>query len=80
MDAIVQYVIRLVMLTIMFSVLEILMPSGAMRRFGALAVGIVLLACAIAPVVGWLGSGQTDFFSLDAGQIQQQYTDTGINQ
>lgn len=72
MDAVMQYVVRLVMLTILFSVLEILMPSGAIRRFGALAIGIVLLVCAVAPVAEWLGSGQTDFFSLDTGQWQQQ--------
>lgn len=79
MDAVVQYVIRLVMLTILFSVLEILMPSGAIRRFGALAIGVVLLACAVAPVVGWLGSGRTDIFPMETGQLQQQYSDTGIN-
>ena len=79
MDAVMEYVLRLVMLTMLFSVLEILLPSGAMRRFGALTIGVVLLACAVAPVIGWLGSKDTDFFSLDAGQWQQQYTDTGIN-
>jgi stage III sporulation protein AF len=79
MDAVMQYVLRLVMLTLLFSVLEILMPSGAMRRFGALAIGVVLLACAVAPVIGWLGSGDAEFFSLDAEQWRQRYTDTGIN-
>ena len=79
MDTVMDYVLRLVMLTLLFSVLEILLPSGAMRRFGALAIGVVLLACAVAPVIGWLGSKDTDFFSLDMSQWQQQEPDAGIN-
>jgi stage III sporulation protein AF len=79
MEGLAQYVLRLVMLTIVFSVLEILLPSGAIRKFGALAVGIVLLFSAVAPVIEWLGTGAAEDFAIGSAQTQLQQTDTGIN-
>ena len=64
MEALAQYVVRLVALTIVFSVLEIIMPSGNMKKFGRLAIGIVLLYSAVAPVVAWLGAPDINAFSI----------------
>lgn len=64
MDGIVEYVVRIATLSIIFSVLEILLPSGAMRKFGALVIGVVLIYSAVVPVIGLLNGGEVDVLLL----------------
>ncbi len=64
MEGIVQYVVRIATLSIIFSVLEILLPSGAMRRFGALVIGVVLVYSAVVPIIGLISGGKVDVLLL----------------
>lgn len=48
------YIYTLVVAGVLTAVLETLLPSGNSKRFASMAMGLVLLALAVRPLLVWL--------------------------
>lgn len=75
------WMIAVVAAIVLFNLLDLLMPSGGMRKVAAMAAGLVILLMMILPVSGAFANGglEEGFFELfdAAGGSTQQ--DTGNN-
>jgi stage III sporulation protein AF len=77
-----SWIVVVVAAIVLFSILDLLMPSGKIRKVAGMAAGLLILLMMLLPVAGALSSGnlQHEIRSLlEGGEMETRPLDTGNN-